>query len=204
MLKYLHDYSEQGRAFPSPLFTSHKIPLRLSLRPRTSSSENIIFNEVKAMSRRLRSIPDSKETPAQHPSKRKFSFLLRVYLSDTNAQGNVYFARFFDWQGRAREEFLRAAVPGHQALFLAGLRLLTSEASAEYKGEARLYDEIEVAIHVPWIKRASFQLGFTFIHTKTGEILDVGRQVIACSNSGGKLVAIPQEIKNALLPLKSA
>jgi YbgC/YbaW family acyl-CoA thioester hydrolase len=140
---------------------------------------------------------------SNHVNKKKFIFLIRVYLSDTNAQGNVYFARFFDWQGMAREEFLRVAVPNHETLFSAGLRLLTVEASAEYKREAKLYDEIEVGIDVPWMKRTNFQLGFTFVNRKTDELLAVGKQIIACGNVEGKLVGIPQEIKNALEPVFS-
>ena len=136
-----------------------------------------------------------------HVDQKKFIFLKRVYLADANTQGNAYFARFFDWQGMAREEFLRVAVPNHETLFLAGLRLLTVEASVEYKREARLFDEIEVGIQVPWIKRTNFELAFTFINTTRGELLAVGKQIIACGNAEGKLVEIPAEIKQGLKPV---
>lgn len=153
------------------------------------------------MTTHLKTIPKPKEFTHQ---KKKFVFRKRVYLSDTNAQGNVYFARFFEWQGEAREEYLRVAVPDHEHLFKAGLRLLTVEAAAEYKGEARLYDDIEIVMSVPWIKRASFQLNFDIMKAQTNQSLAVGKQLITCANSEGKLIAIPQPIKNALLLLCQA
>lgn len=149
----------------------------------------------------LKNISKEKERVRQNKAKKNFVFRKRVYLSDTNMQGNVYFARIFEWQGETREEYLRVAVPDHEHLFKAGLRLLTVEAAAEYKGEAKLYDEIEVVMSVPWIKRASFQLSFNIMNAQTGQSLAVGKQTITCGNSEGKLIAIPQPIKDALLPL---
>lgn len=156
------------------------------------------------MSTHLKTIPSKKESTQKEIIKKQFIFQKRVYLSDTNAQGNVYFARIFEWQGEAREEYLRVAVPNHEDLFKTGLRLLTVEAAAEYKGEARLYDEIKIIITVTWIKRASFQLCFNIMNAHTGQSLSVGRQLITCANSEGKLIAIPQPIKDALLPLCQA
>lgn len=156
------------------------------------------------MSTHLKTIPSKKESTQKEIIKKQFIFQKRVYLSDTNAQGNVYFARIFEWQGEAREEYLRVAVPNHEDLFKTGLRLLTVEAAAEYKGEARLYDEIKIIITVTSIKRASFQLCFNIMNALTGQSLSVGRQLITCANSEGKLIAIPQPIKDALLPLCQA
>jgi|SRR5579884_833751 len=153
------------------------------------------------MTAHLKTIPSEKQNLKKEVHKKKFIFQKRVYLSDTNAQGNVYFARIFEWQGEAREEYLRVAVPNHEHLFTAGLRLLTVEAAAEYKGEARLYDDIEIEITVPWIKRASFQLNFNIVNAKTGQLLATGKQLITCSDAEGKLIAIPKPIKEGLLPL---
>jgi enediyne core biosynthesis thioesterase len=140
------------------------------------------------------------EALSKNIHKKKFIFLKRVYLSDTNIQGSVYFAHFFDWQGMAREEFFRVAVPIHEAFFSAGYQLITAEAAMEYKSEAKLYDEIEISVTVRWIKKASAELSFTFVQKETGRLLAVGKQVIACANKEGKIVAAPEVIKNLLLP----
>lgn len=152
------------------------------------------------MTTHLKNISRTKEFAKQDNTKKNFVFRKRVYLSDTNAQGNVYFARFFEWQGDAREEFFRVAVPIHESFFSAGYRLITVEASLEYKGEAKLYDEIEIEVTVHWIKRASAELGFTFTNAKTDKALAIGKQIIASANNEGKVVAAPQAIKDLLLP----
>ncbi|MBI3804391.1 MAG: acyl-CoA thioesterase [Nitrospirae bacterium] len=153
------------------------------------------------MTAHLKTVSNAKEISVREDAEKKFIFRRRVYLSDTNAQGNVYFARFFEWQGEVREEYLRVAVPNHPALFKTGFHLLTVEAAAEYKGESKLYDPIEISLTAPWIKRASFQLDFNMVNVETGQPLSSGRQVIACADAEGKLIEIPLEIKNALLQI---
>lgn len=59
--------------------------------------------------------------------KKEFNFSKTVYLSDTNMEGNVYFARYFNWQGEAREEFYRQHYPLH--LLQSGLKLITVNAT---------------------------------------------------------------------------
>jgi YbgC/YbaW family acyl-CoA thioester hydrolase len=177
--------------------------LLLSVRTNLREYDQRLHRE-ELMTTHLKNISKTREFVRQDRTKRNFVFRKRVYLSDTNMQGNVYFARIFEWQGETREEYLRVAVPDHEHLFKAGLRLLTVEAAAEYKGEAKLYDEIEILMSVPWIKRASFQLSFDITNARTGQSLAVGKQLITCANSEGKLIAIPHSIRNALLPLCQA
>jgi len=150
-------------------------------------------NPLKNMSK----LQTSSQETARH---KKFIFTKRVYLSDIHLQGGVYFARFFDWQGMAREEFFRVAVPIQETFFSAGYQLLTVEAAIEYKSPARLYDEIEISISIKWLKRASAELRFTFTHREIGTLIAVGRQVIACADQNGKVIAAPQGIKDLLLP----
>lgn len=152
------------------------------------------------MSTHLKTIPSKKESTQKEIIKKQFIFQKRVYLSDTNAQGNVYFAKYFEWQGDAREEFFRSAVPIHESFFSAGYRLLTVEASLEYKGEAKLYDEVEITVTVGWIKRASAELRFVFSNAGTAKTIAVGKQIIASVGKDGKPVAAPQAIRDLLLP----
>src|SRR5437762_1629723 len=64
---------------------------------------------------------------------RAFVFLKTVYLSDTNAFGNTYFAKYFEWQGMARESFFnRVLFPDQQAFLASGIKLITAEAEHKY------------------------------------------------------------------------
>lgn len=148
----------------------------------------------------LKKISKTKTSSEGIARQKIFIFLKRIYLSEVNIQGGVYFARFFDWQGMAREEFFRVAVPIQETFFSAGYQLLTVEAAVEYKSAARLYDEIEISVSIGWLKKASAELRFTFTHRETQRLIAVGRQVIACADQNGKIIAAPQGIRDLLLP----
>jgi len=45
------------------------------------------------------------------PERRWFDCRHLVTFGDTNTAGNVYFARFFDWQGECREKLLAQFYP---------------------------------------------------------------------------------------------
>lgn len=125
--------------------------------------------------------------------RKKFLFEKTVYLRDTNAEGNVYFARYFDWQGEAREEFFRSAIPEHQSLMEEGLRIITVEASMQYKLPSFLFDVIQIEITPCNVKRMTFDLDFKFFHKTTGRLAALGRQCLAFADvKSNKLVPIPE------------
>lgn len=126
-------------------------------------------------------------------NKKSFIFEKIVYLCDTNAEGNVYFTKYFDWQGMAREEFYRQHFP--LEIWKSGLKLITAQASIEYKHEAFLFDEILIAIYIANVKKMSLELIFTYVNKKTGKLLATGKETIAFGDSKGKLIPIPKEIK---------
>jgi acyl-CoA thioesterase FadM len=136
------------------------------------------------------------DIPTLEPSERKnFIFNKTLYLTDTNALGNAYFARYFDWQGMAREEFMRRIIPDPIAFFRSGMKIFTINASMEYKAELGLYDEIEIEVKTSNIKRASFELNFSFTNKNTSALIAVGSQRLAFVGPDGRIVPIPLEFK---------
>lgn len=128
--------------------------------------------------------------------KKKFIFKKTVYLSDTNAEGNVYFSRYFEWQGQAREEFYKQIDPN---FLTSGVKLITVEAKTKYLHEAVLFDELEIEITINKIRQSSIEMLFIYRNKKTGKIIATGSQVIAyASQKDNKLRPIPDEIKQKL------
>lgn len=127
--------------------------------------------------------------------KKKFIFEKTVYLSDTNAEGNVYFAKFFEWQGQAREEFFKKIRPN---FLQEGIKLITVEAYSKYLHECRLFDEVEIIIKISQLRKASIKMNFTFINKKTKEKVAEGYQIIAYADIKGKIERIPPEIREKL------
>jgi len=131
--------------------------------------------------------------------RKVFIFEKTVYLTDTNAEGNTYFSRYFDWQGMAREEFVRTNVPGLVAILQLGVKMITVEAYLHFIQETFLYDEILIDVKTSNIKKASLDLIFTYTSKKTNQLIAKGRQKLAFADATGKLIPIPEEIrKNAM------
>lgn len=127
----------------------------------------------------------------------KFVFEKRVYLSDTNALGSVYFARYFELQGMAREEFFRLNVSDHMEIMNSGIKLVTKNAWMVFEHEAHLFEEVQIRVQTADIKTMSLELVFTFINKETGLLLGRGGEKIAFTNGNGNLVPIPDSIKES-------
>lgn len=125
-----------------------------------------------------------------------FDFYKRAYLKDTNAEGNVYFARYFEWQGEAREDFFRQAVPDHMAILQSGTKLITVHSWLKYEHETYLFDEIIIQIQTLSLKKLTMELGFTYLNKNNGKIIAVGGQKLGFSDSSGKLIPIPPSIRD--------
>jgi len=135
----------------------------------------------------------------QRLEKKMFVFERTVYLTDTNAEGNTYFTKYFEWQGMAREEFVRANVPGLTAILQSGVRIITVEAYLHFIHETVLFDEVLINVNTNNIKKTSLDLIFTYTNKKTNQLIAEGRQKLAFADSIGKLIPIPEEIREKAL-----
>lgn len=131
---------------------------------------------------------------------REFIFEKTVYLSDTNAFGNAYFSKYFEWQGMAREAFFRAIMPNPNFLMNSGLVLITKRAATEFKKELFLYDDIEIGIKVGAVKQASADLIFNIRKKQDKSVVAIGYQTVIFTDKNEKLVKIPEEIINKAIP----
>jgi len=134
-----------------------------------------------------------------------FVFEKTVYLSDTNAFGNTYFAKYFEWQGMAREAFVkRCLVPDFKQLVATGIKLITAEAYHKYKHETVVYDRVLIKLRVGPRRRSTVELLFTFTDKVTGQLVGEGRQVIAFANAKGRLIRVPEIIAKNLKAFMSS
>lgn len=125
----------------------------------------------------------------------RFTFNKTLYLTDTNVLGNAYFSRYFDWQGTAREEFLKQLTPDPLAFFRSGFKIFTVQAFMEYRHECYFYDEIEIEVKTTNIRRASLILIFIFRNKRTGQIIAQGGQKLAFADHKGRPTGIPAEMR---------
>ena len=123
-----------------------------------------------------------------------FRYDTRVFVADTNCFGTVYFARYFEWQGRAREVFFRAVVPNFQELMDAGYRLLTVKAVMRYRRELHLFDPLTITLEVLELRQTTVVLHFTFFRGER-EPIGMGRQRLVLTDRQGTPVKIPDDVR---------
>ena len=128
--------------------------------------------------------------------ERDFVFEKTVYLTDTNLFGNVYFARYFDWQGMAREAFFKQMVGDFSAFMRKGIKFVTIKASISYHHETVAFDEVIIKVRPENLKVTTVELVFTYINKKTGVLVAEGRQKIGFVDRLAKVIPIPGEIIN--------
>lgn len=124
-----------------------------------------------------------------------FTIGFTVFLKDTNAEGNVYFARYFDWQGMAREAFFKQLLGAAIGMFTSGnLWLITVDASVHFRSELRLYDEVDIRVQPTNVRHTSVDLVFSYTKKEGGEEVATGRQTIAFANPSRSLISIPRQV----------
>ena len=121
-----------------------------------------------------------------------FNYELTVTLKDINMYGTVYFARYFEWQGVCRELYF-TTLENYQAVFN-DIALVTKYAWNDYKKQIHVFDQILIRVQNRNIKKTSFEMMFTYINKKSGEIVSIGGETLIFMNSKGNILRIPDGI----------
>lgn len=111
-----------------------------------------------------------------------FSFALRVYYEDTDAQGVVYYANYFRFMERARTEWLRAhGVDLNRLRSEAGLILMVIRTELKFLSPGRFDDQLVVTARVLESRGARFVLEQNvYRDSLAGELLCEGICEAAC------------------------
>jgi acyl-CoA thioesterase FadM len=125
-----------------------------------------------------------------------FEYEFIVTMKDINSYGTVYFSRYFEWQGIAREHYLMT-VDDFQRI-LCDVIMVTKFAWSDYKKQIFLFDEVVIRIQNRDIKKSSFEMIFTYLNRKTGEVYGVGGQTLVFKDNKGSILRIPEGIKKVI------
>ncbi len=136
--------------------------------------------------------------------ERSFLFEKTVYLADTNAEGNVYFARLFEWQGETREAYLNQSISKEEYAVIVRnqIRLLTVHASLDFYKPFWLFDQAGIRMTTRNIRHASLEMVFEYFNKQNGEFAASGYQLLAFQDAGNRLVAIPDPIQRIALAIE--
>lgn len=127
-----------------------------------------------------------------------------IGFGETSLAGNVYYVNHLEWQGRAREMFLREYAPEILAELERGLALITLRCSCDYLAELKAFDE--VIVHMFLASIAQNRIAMRFEYWREGEQRELvarGEQEIACMrrDADGMIpTPVPRSLREALEP----
>ncbi|MDE0755536.1 MAG: YbgC/FadM family acyl-CoA thioesterase [Woeseiaceae bacterium] len=124
-----------------------------------------------------------------------FTWPVRVYYEDTDAQGLVYFANYFKFMERARTEWLRS-LGVEQDVLMNDLRryFVVIDTNAQFLKPAKFNDELIATARLADHTRATFLIEQNiYIDSLEGELLCKGMTKAAYVNADTqKAVRIPE------------
>jgi acyl-CoA thioester hydrolase len=125
----------------------------------------------------------------------KYSALARVWFSDTDAQGVVYYGRYLPYFDHARTEYHRhlggLSTPGREFVMRAS--------AVEYHAPARFDDLIEVFVRVGRIGRTSMTYELAACRLPDDALMVTGQQTLVLIDIAERLpTPVPDELRSAI------
>ena len=128
-----------------------------------------------------------------------FEIRLTATYSDTNSVGNVYFANYVSWVGKARELFFRRCMPNFD-LKQTPFYILTRSFNHKFIREAREFEEIIVRLRIKTYNRKFVKLEHQLFNSSR-ELLGEGEQsLMFVTPDNYSLTDIPSDVVVAFTP----
>ena len=119
-----------------------------------------------------------------------------VTLGHTNVFGNVYFAKYFEFQGMVREKFLSDHVENLQEIMAEkGYRLVTIDAYNKYINSAYFGDTITAELTTRDIMYSQMTAVIRFRNKKNNLLIGEGYQSSCCVSRKGRVIKWPSFLK---------
>jgi acyl-CoA thioester hydrolase len=124
----------------------------------------------------------------------RYSATTRVWFSDTDAQGVVYYGRYMPYFDHARTEYHR-----HLGLRLGGgVDIAMRASSVEYAAGARFDDLLEVFVRMSRLGTTSVTFEFAAYRVDDDALMCTATQTLVFIDEGRRKVAIPEDYRSAV------
>ncbi|CAB3641037.1 hypothetical protein LMG22037_00278 [Paraburkholderia phenoliruptrix] len=141
------------------------------------------------------------ENPLTAESPKTFVHSFDIYLKDSNAFMNTYFARYFEWQGVCRERWFHECI--HDDLLGSDGMFVTKRAHQEYVHETFPFQRVDCYLNTVQVRQCSAYLLFRFC--VDGRKVSQGYQQILYAGRDRKIRRFPDgivdRVKEYELPL---
>jgi enediyne biosynthesis thioesterase len=132
---------------------------------------------------------------------RAFEYRFALGFQETNVVGNVYFANYFLWQGKCREDFLRQYAPQVLDDFKRGYGLITQDCACEFQNEAFAFQTILMRMQLDRLTRTGMSMLFEYWREVDGApetLLARGRQSALWVSPQHRVALLPDYLYNAI------
>ncbi len=128
--------------------------------------------------------------PPERNDLQTFEHNIDIYLKESNAYGNTYFARYFEWQGICRERWFHRCISAdmlqNQGVFI------TKRAHQDYMQETFPFQTVQCEVNTFEVKSCSFYLLFRFLID--GKPVSQGYQQIVFASHDKRIQRLPAHI----------
>ena len=129
-----------------------------------------------------------------------YSYVTRIFYEDTDVGGIVYYANYLKFFERARSLWLHSLGIQQSQWLAQDIAFVVSRICVDYRGSAKLDDEIAITINDVQVKQASLALQQSVCLIDRETVIAHAQVRIACVRpSIMKPIAIPATIKGALI-----
>ena len=131
----------------------------------------------------------------------KYSALARVWFSDTDAQGVVYYGRYLPYFDHARTEYHRHL----GSLGLDGAEFVMRASTVEYRAPARFDDLLEIFVRVSGLGRTSVSYELCAVRLPDDALMVTATQtVVLISRESRRPVRIPDPAREPIRAFEGA
>jgi acyl-CoA thioester hydrolase len=125
----------------------------------------------------------------------KYSALARVWFSDTDAQGVVYYGRYLPYFDHARTEYHRHL----GELVTPGREFVMRASSVDYHAPARFDDLIEAFVRISRIGRSSMTYECAAYRLPDDTLMVTAQQTLVLIDVEGRTpVPVPNDVRSAI------
>jgi acyl-CoA thioester hydrolase len=125
---------------------------------------------------------------------------IRVYYEDTDCGNVVYYANYLRFMERSRTELLRERGIDLRDYQKRGILFVVAEAHVFYRAPARYNDLLDVDSTIVDLSAASMLIRTHIRIAGEERVLVLGEVRIACINTAGKPLRIPEEVRSRTRP----
>jgi acyl-CoA thioester hydrolase len=131
----------------------------------------------------------------------KYSALTRVWFSDTDAQGVVYYGRYLPYFDHARTEYHRHL----GTLEIQGGEFVMRASNVEYHAPARFDDLLECFVRISRIGRTSVTYECAAVRLPDDALMVTGMQTLVLIDKVSRLpVTVPEHVRGTVRDFEQA